>query len=144
MDGSENGNGGAGNKSNKRMMMVLHVFSTFYATVFLIGMFFGKLLFSSSHYYRSMTSINQQYYNRLDQQMYKEEQSFRIPDGSSSSSAAINHLNTKDKMNKIRNMYNSYSNEDGTNGNERGILSTKESSFFRSFQQEIDSFDDHK
>ena len=96
-------------RNNHRRMVFLRICTTLYATAFLLVLL-------------SFSSIHQQYYNGLRQQLTKENQSFDIPWG------------------KKKNMYNNYLN--GTNNNEIGIVSTKDPSFFNSIQEEIDSLND--
>merc|ERR1711957_367855 len=78
-------------RNNHRRMVFLRIFSTLYATAFLLVLL-------------SFSSIHQQYYIGLRQQLTKENQSFDIPRG------------------KEKNLYNNYLN--GTNNNEIGIVST--------------------
>ena len=64
--------------NNHRRMVFLRIFTTLYATAFLLGLLASKLFSSSNN---SISSIHQQYYNGLRQQLTKENQSFDIPRG---------------------------------------------------------------
>jgi hypothetical protein len=115
-------------------MVFLRIFTTLYATVFLLGLLAGKIFFSSN---TSISSIHQQYYNGLRHQLTKENQSFDIP--TKTKVMTNKNINIKKKKKK-KNFYNNYLN--GTNNNEIGIVSTKDPSFFSAYQEEIDSLND--
>ena len=151
--------------SNSRMMF--RVFSTLYVTVFLFGILFGRIYFTNNsnnnlnnNYHHDgnhgIRELNQQYYQELDQQMNKEEQSFQSPTVLRKTTTNNNHNSNNNKsLGRIRKLYKSYdlsnnnnnndqNNGNSNNGNEEGLLSQKGYTYFHTYQNEIDTLEDRQ